>query len=142
MKVVWALLSAMLVIFAFYTPKETKTKIQRHSVAGNTFKRLPSSTAASPAPSSPEISHIEKTYARIVLDDGRQIRTKPTTTSEACGQFKAGDVVYADPHPAQRPRSEGWVWTKAYIPPGNERLTPGKCPRPNDGLFWVALVRI
>ncbi len=84
---------------------------------------------------------IEKTYTRIVMGSARNIRTVSNSTGVACGQLQEKDVVYVDPRSEHRPKNEGFIWTKVYLVPGHSRLLPGKCAYPEDGVYWIALIK-
>jgi glucose/arabinose dehydrogenase len=83
--------------------------------------------------------NVDQTYARMVLKEKRNIRASPGTTATACGQFNAGDTVYIDPRPGARVATGSIHWIKAYVVPEHSRLFKGKCPAPEDGVYYIAL---
>ena len=84
---------------------------------------------------------IENAYAKITVGSVRQIRTSPDEKiAVTCGQIPAGDVVYVDPR--NRTTVDGWTWTKIYLLPHDSRLNAGKCPIPEDGIYYMKLKKI
>lgn len=119
-----------------YTPMPPLDKVQFHGTpAGDQLIKQVGDWITALTP------EIEKSYTRIVMSSSRNIRTQTNSTGTACGQLQSGDVVYVDQRSEHRPKFEGWVWTKVYLVPGHTRLFPGKCAYPEDGVYWVALVK-
>jgi glucose/arabinose dehydrogenase len=79
---------------------------------------------------------------RTNMKDARKLRAKPSASSTACGMLDKGTVVYIDPRKEAQVKAEGWLWTKAYILPGDSRLFAKTCPYPLDGTFWIAATKL
>jgi hypothetical protein len=85
-------------------------------------------------------SDIENSFTKIEVGSVRQIRTgTDDETALNCGQIPAGDPVYVDPRATTRVNANGWTWTRIYLLPHDSRLNTGKCPVPEDGVYYMKL---
>jgi glucose/arabinose dehydrogenase len=83
---------------------------------------------------------IGDSFAKITVGSARQIRNgTDDKTALNCGTIPPGDIVYVDPRAAQRASIDGWTWTKIYLLPRDSRLNAGKCPVPDDGVYFMKL---
>jgi glucose/arabinose dehydrogenase len=84
-------------------------------------------------------TNIETRVKRVTINGNLNIRNKPTTSGEACGQFKADDIAYIDPRPESKIQAGGIRWSKVYVVPNSTRLYEDKCAYPEDGVFYSAV---
>jgi hypothetical protein len=82
---------------------------------------------------------IDSRYAQVKVAKDLNIRPRPTTDSQPCGQFKPDDVVYVDPRESSRVRTGRVMWSKVYLVPGHTRLVKGTCAPPLDGVYYAAI---
>ncbi len=83
---------------------------------------------------------IDDSVAKITVGSPRFIMTGTDgKTSLNCGTIPAGDPVYVDPRASTRVTAGGWLWTRIYLLPRDSRLRPGKCPVPEDGVYYMQL---
>lgn len=82
---------------------------------------------------------MDQRVKRIASPGDRTIRSAPKMSADACGALTSEDSIWIDPRPSAQTRSDGWVWSKAYLLPSDSRLNPAKCKYPDDGVFYFAL---
>lgn len=81
-------------------------------------------------------------FVKIEMGSARKLRDKPGTVGKECGAVEAGAVIHVDPRAERRVTADGWLWTPAYVLPGDPRLFSGACKYPRDGVFYMALKKL
>ncbi|MBX3032836.1 MAG: PQQ-dependent sugar dehydrogenase [Bdellovibrionaceae bacterium] len=83
---------------------------------------------------------LDQRQKKSVISALRNLRARPGDEGgEVCGRLLAQDPVFVDPRPSSLMSAGGFDWAKVYLPPGHSRLFPGKCPLPEDGVYYVAV---